>query len=73
MSFLATFDIQTLTPTNPIMFDYPILNTGGHYNPTTGIYTVPIDGTYEFIFQYRTLNDNSAESFLEVDGTRVGL
>ena len=36
------------------MFNYPVINTGGHYDPATGIYTVSIDDIYEFIFQFRT-------------------
>ena len=31
-TFLATFDVYTLTPTNPILFDYALYNTGGHYD-----------------------------------------
>ena len=71
MAFLATIDIGSFAPTNPIVFDLPLINPGNHYDPTTGIYTVPIDAIYQFIFQYRTLNDNSADAFLEVDGDRV--
>ena len=33
---------------NPIVFDEVRINPGGHYDPTTGIYTIPEDGTYEF-------------------------
>ena len=33
---------------DPIVFDEARINPGGHYDPTTGIYTVPQDGTYEF-------------------------
>ena len=44
-SFLATFDTNSVTPSDPIVFNYPVENTGGHYDPTTGIYTVPISGT----------------------------
>ena len=60
-----------MKPTNPIVFDYPILKTGGHYDPTTGIYTVPIDGTYEFVLHFWTYNDASAGAALEVDNTPV--
>ena len=52
-SFLATFNELYITPTDPIVFDNAVLNTGGHYDPTTGIYTVPIDDTYEFIVWWR--------------------
>ena len=70
-SFLATISASTLTPSDPIVFDDAILNTGGHYDPTTGIYTVPIDGTYEFIFHFYTYNEHSAAGYLEVDNDRV--
>ncbi len=29
-----------------LVFDHVIYNNGSHYNPTTGIYTVPIQGYY---------------------------
>ena len=48
-------------------------NIGGHYDPTTGIYTTPIDGTYEFIIRLRAYNDAIAEAFLIVDGVQVSL
>ena len=72
-AFLATFDTGSLPPGNPIVFNYPVINTGGHYNPTTGIYTVPLDGTYEFIIRIRTRNDANCGAVLVVDGLRVRL
>ena len=50
-----------------------MLNPGDHYDPTTGIFTVPIDGDYELIVQ--VLGDNDAEMFiyLNVDGTDVSI
>ena len=30
------------------MFDQARINPGGYYDNTTGIYTIPITGTYEF-------------------------
>ena len=56
-SFQATFDVDYLTPTNPIVFNVARNNAGGHYDPTTGIYTVPLDGTYEFKFHFYTRID----------------
>ena len=70
-SFLATFDCGTLTPTDPIVFNYPVHNAGGHYDPTTGIYTVPLDGTYEIIFRIRAYEDASVDAWLMVDGEEV--
>ena len=48
--FLATIDSDTHVPEapNPIVFDVAVLNTRGHTDPNTGIYTVPLDGTYGF-------------------------
>ena len=52
------------------MFNYPVFNTGGHYDPTTGIYTAPIDGTYEFIFHFESDSD-SYTAYLVVNGADV--
>ena len=47
--FLATISENSISPVpDPIVFDEARINPGGHYDPTTGIYTVPEDGTYEF-------------------------
>ena len=47
--FLATISENTVSPVpGPIVFDETRINPGGHYDPTTGIYTVPQDGVYEF-------------------------
>ena len=70
-SFLATFRTDIATPTDPIVFDYPVHNSGGHYNSTTGIYTVPLDGTYEIIFRIRSYNDSIVSAWLMVDGAEV--
>ena len=48
-------------------------NDGGHYDSTTGIYTVPIDGIYEIIFRFRAENDASLGAGLVVDGEDVSL
>ena len=73
ISFLATFSANTLTPTNPMVFDDDRINTGGHYDPIIGIYTVPIDGTYEFISHVYIYNDTNAGAFLEVDNILVDI
>ena len=36
-TFLATFDTYLLSPTDPVVFNNPVHNNGGHYDPTTGI------------------------------------
>ena len=63
----------THTPTIPIVFPIPLQNSGGHYDRTTGIYTVPIDGTYEIIVHILSYNDDSIAAFLVVDGTKVSI
>ena len=47
--FLATIveNFVSSVP-DPLVFDEIRINPGGHYDPTTGIYTVPQNGTYEF-------------------------
>uniref|UniRef100_UPI003AAC4785 uncharacterized protein n=1 Tax=Centroberyx gerrardi TaxID=166262 RepID=UPI003AAC4785 len=37
-------------PSTPVVFSQVFYNVQGHYDPTTGIYTAPINGTY--IFSY---------------------
>ena len=70
-TFLATIPFGPQIPTNPIVFDVPVQNSGGHYDNTTGIYTAPIDGTYEFIVHILSLNDYQNRAHLVVDGTDV--
>ena len=72
-SFLATFDASPMTPTDPIVFNYPVHNTGGHYDSTTGIYTVPLDGTYEFTFHILANNDALFVAWLVVDAKLVSV
>ena len=70
-AFLATFDTDPVTPGDPIVFNYAVHNDGGHYDSTTGIYTAPIDGIYEFVFRIRADNDAAFGAWLIVDGLRV--
>ena len=67
------FDTHPVLVSDPIVLNYPVHNTGGHYDPTTGIYTIPIDGTYEFIFRFRAFNDTVTGAWLVVDGNVVSL
>ena len=46
-SFLAVLQSDT-DPTGTIIFTNDAINPGGHYNASTGEYTVPCDGIYEF-------------------------
>ena len=60
-TFLAAFTEDLVSPvSDPIVFDFSIINPAGHYDPTTGIYTVPLNGTYEIIVQLQ--NDNDADN-----------
>ena len=70
-SFLATFSSTTLIPTDPIVFDVTRLNPGGYYDNTTGIYTVPLDGIYQFTYHIWGYNDAVIYPRLVVDGTSV--
>ena len=53
------------------MFNETRLNPGGYYDDTTGIYTVPIDGIYEFNVNVRSQPDSDFGSYLVPDGVDV--
>ena len=72
-SFLASFDYDPGTPGDPIVFNVAPLNPGGHYDVTSGIYTVPIDGAYEFMFHIWLQDHNAFHAYLDVDNVRVSL
>ena len=70
--FLATIGAVTVTPvSDPIVFDEVRLNPGGHYDSSTGIYTAPVDGYYEFNINVRSSPDQDFGSFLYRDGVKV--
>ena len=70
--FLATIGAERVTPvSNPIVFSETRLNPGGHYDDTTGIYTIPIDGIYEFNVNVRSETDSDFGSFLVRDGVDI--
>ena len=72
LSFLATIGAERFTPVpNPIVFDETRLNPGGHYDNTTGIYTIPIDGIYEFNVNVRGQPDHDFGSYLVRDGVDI--
>ena len=70
-TFLATFDTISPAVTQPIIFNNAVVNPGGHYDNETGIYTVPIDGTYELIINLASSADVQYRAHLNVDGTPV--
>ena len=70
-SFLATLDYDPGTPGDPIIFNVDPLNPGGHYDATTGIYTVPLDGVYEFMLHILADDDQLMQAFIDVDGIAV--
>ena len=72
-TFLATMTQGIHTPSDPIVFPISVQNTGGHYDPTTGIHTAPIDGSYEFIIHILGIDDFQIGAYLVVDDTRVSI
>ena len=71
-TFLATFTEATPTVTNPVVFDFDAINSGDNYNSATGIYTVPVDGVYQFTVHFLQGGDPLGSAFLVVDNARVG-
>ena len=58
---MATISEYSTSPVpDPIVFDDARINPGGHYDPTTGIYTVPQDGTYEFYVHLLNADENNS-------------
>ena len=71
-AFLATKSGYTTDVTDPIVFDLTPVNYGGYFDSTTGIYTVAMDGLYEFNVQiYCSLKEEICVYYITVDGTRM--
>ena len=72
-TFFAGIEVDFETPADPIDFDDDRINPGGHYDASTGIYTVPLDGTYEFNVQIESYSDfnNDWGFWVLVDGIEV--
>ena len=53
-----------------ILFDTEVYDYGDNYNPATGIYTVPRNGTYLVQARVRGMNQR-ADHFIRVDGDSI--
>ena len=71
MATISEYSISDLT--DPMIFDETRINPGGHYDNTTGIFTVPVDGIYEITTHlYNSPDvDNVLSQYLKVDGQNV--
>ena len=70
--FLATIGAGLVTPVpDPIVFNETRLNPGSHFDSTTGIYTIPMNGTYEFNVNVRGQPDSDFGSYLVADGVDI--
>ena len=70
-AFLASnSDSNVSAVTDPIVFNTIHVNYGENYNGTTGIYTVPVNGLYEFSVQIYCVLDALVECvfYIAVDG-----
>ena len=47
-TFLASLSFTQSSGRDPLIFDDAHINSGGHYSTSTGQYTVPYSGVYEF-------------------------
>ena len=71
-TFLATINAGTISPVpNPIIFNETRYNPGGHYDPQTGIYTVPLDGLYAIAATLRSYPDNDYAVRIVADGSPI--
>ena len=71
VSFLATFSSFNPIVTTPLVFDNALLNPGGHYNSGSGIFTVPLNGNYEFTIHLWSSDQYNIHPYLVVNGNRV--
>ena len=47
-TFLVSLSTSQSSGRDPLIFDNARINSGGHYSTSTGKYTVPYSGVYEF-------------------------
>ena len=67
-AFFATLNSEIIfeTPHETIPFNNVKINNGEHYNFTTGIYTAPVTGIYQFFWYIRA--SPKANSWLSING-----
>ena len=58
-------------PGTIIQFGEALTNTGGFFNPDTGIFTCPVDGLYYFFITIYTDNDVDIMAAIYLDGNRM--
>lgn len=61
-------ELHDLPTFSVIKYDYVIFNAGNGYDPSTGIFTVPLEGMYMFTYFVEALGTQAAEIQLIVDG-----
>ena len=63
----------TSSSDSPVNFDWDVINPGGHYDNTTGYYTVPYDGIYQFHVQMQSYSSSyTIYIHIYVDGSTTG-
>ena len=62
-----------MIPGDPIVFDAVRIDGGENYNPATGIYTVPVNGFYEFYINMYVYSDESLNwaFYIAIDGAAI--
>ena len=73
-SFLVTIDPIHIFPVDeePVVFNY-VVRHSDTYDNTTGIFTAPLDGDYEFMLHALCNNDTTIDIYIVVDGVMVSL
>ena len=63
----------TVSAGNTLVYDRVINNAGEGYNNTNGIFTTPINGTYQFIWTGMSHHTGTHFNWLTVNGVRVAV
>lgn len=64
-------DHGELGHTETIVFDIVRTNNGGHYDPSTGKFTAPVSGTYQFTATILSGYDEAIETMLVVNDSEI--